>query len=47
VAMLVDGYMPAGSHMVSWRTNGQSSGTYLYRLRFGDFTETKAMALVK
>ena len=47
VDVLVNGYMSRGSHMAVWNTNNHSSGTYLYRFRFGGFTRTKKMVLLK
>jgi uncharacterized protein (DUF362 family) len=47
VDVLVDGVMPAGNHLAVWDTRGRASGTYFYRLRFGGFTETKKMTLLK
>ncbi len=39
--------MDAGTHAVTWEASGLPSGTYLYRLTAGAFTETKAMILLK
>lgn len=47
VDVLVNGYRQAGSHMAVWNTNNHSSGIYFYRFRFGSFTETKKMTLLK
>jgi len=47
VARLVDGALPAGQHRATWDASGLPSGTYLYRLTAGAFTETKAMTLLK
>ncbi len=47
VARLVDGSMPAGQHRARWDASGFPSGTYLYRLTAGPFSQTKAMALLK
>ena len=47
VEVLTDGYHAAGSHMANWNTTGRASGTYFYRFRFGGFTETKKMVLLK
>jgi hypothetical protein len=49
---LVDGVYGVGSHSVIWNgldDNGASvsSGIYFYRMRAGDFTETKKMMLMK
>lgn len=51
VATLIDEEYPAGSHSVTW--NGRSSGSpvstgiYLYRLKAGDFVQTKKMVFLK
>jgi len=47
VRVLVDQPMSAGTHAVTWDASGLPSGTYLYRLTAGAFTETKAMTLFK
>lgn len=52
VARLIDEDYPAGSHIVTWdgmSSDGQSvpTGIYLYRLKAGDFMETKKMLLLK
>ena len=47
VDVVADGFRAAGSHMAVWNTNGQSSGTYFYRLRFNGHTETRRMTLLK
>ena len=47
VARLVDAAMPTGQHRATWDASGLPSGTYLYRLTAGTFTETKAMTLMK
>ncbi|MBN1290258.1 MAG: DUF362 domain-containing protein [Candidatus Latescibacteria bacterium] len=47
VDMLVDGYRDQGSHMATWNTGNFASGTYFYRLRFGGFTETRKMTVLK
>ena len=43
----VDGYRTQGSHMATWNTGNVASGTYIYRLRFGAFTETRKMTVLK
>ena len=47
VDVLADSRYAAGAHMATWNTTGRASGTYFYRLRFGGFTETKKMTLLK
>ncbi|MDP2982267.1 MAG: T9SS type A sorting domain-containing protein [Candidatus Latescibacter sp.] len=45
--VLVDGYQARGAHMAVWNSQNRASGTYFYRFRFGDFTETKKMTLLR
>lgn len=47
VATLVDQPMGAGEHSTMWNASSLPSGTYLYRLTAGDFTQTKSMILMK
>jgi hypothetical protein len=49
VTTLVDGHLEAGSHTVTWSTNGTqtASGVYFYRLTADDFSETRKMLLLK
>jgi hypothetical protein len=47
VSTLVNEYLPAGSHTVSFAAKNSASGLYLYRLTSGSFSETKRMLLVK
>ncbi|MGH2569436.1 MAG: FlgD immunoglobulin-like domain containing protein [Bacteroidota bacterium] len=52
VRTLVNGYNPAGRHLVSWdgkNNDGQSlsSGIYIYRLVSGTFVQTRKMVLVR
>lgn len=47
VNVLVDGWRARGSHMAVWNTEGNSSGVYFYRFRYGGHSETKRMVLVK
>jgi len=47
VSVLANGYRGAGSHMATWNTSGQASGVYFYRLRFGGFSETRKMTLMR
>lgn len=45
--VLVDGHLAAGKHLAVFSTRGRASGVYYYRLRYGGFSETKKMTLVK
>ena len=47
VAVLEDGLQQAGTHQIQWDASVFSSGTYIYRLEAGAFTETRQMMLVK
>jgi hypothetical protein len=47
VTTLIDRYLEAGRHTVTWDAASVASGVYLYRLRVGDFVETKKMVLLK
>jgi acetyl esterase/lipase len=52
VTTLVSENMPSGSHEVTWNGRGRggrvvAAGIYIYRLRAGDFIETRRMVLVK
>jgi len=47
VATLVDETEGAGAYRVTFSASGISSGVYLYRLRAGDFVETKKLLLMK
>ncbi len=38
---------PAGYHEVVWNASGVTSGVYLYKLKAGDFVESKAVTLLK
>ncbi len=44
---LVNAKQEAGTHSVIWDGRDQPSGIYFYRLRAGEFTETKKMLLLK
>ncbi len=47
VEVLVDGYRAPGVHMAVWNAYHRASGTYVYRLRCGDFIKTQKMTLLK
>ena len=47
VATLVDEYMTAGEHNVTFDASRLSSGTYFYELRSGNFRSVKKMLLMK
>jgi uncharacterized protein (TIGR03790 family) len=47
VAVLVDGAQEPGRHEVAFDARGLASGTYLYRLEAGSYSETKRMILVR
>lgn len=47
VATLVDGQLETGEHIVLWDGGRTASGVYLYRLKAGEFVETRKMLLLK
>ncbi|WP_290660526.1 MULTISPECIES: T9SS type A sorting domain-containing protein [Ignavibacterium] len=47
VATLVDEYREAGRYEIEFDASSLTSGVYFYRLRIGDFSETKSMILLK
>jgi len=47
VAILVDEYRPAGQYAAMWDGSDLTSGVYLYRLKAGDFMQTKKMLMLK
>jgi len=47
VATLVNGEQTGGSHFANWDASAFASGVYFYRLKAGDFIETKKMLLMK
>ena len=47
VDVLADGYHRAGSHIAVWKTNRHASGTYICRFRYGGFSKTMKMILLK
>jgi photosystem II stability/assembly factor-like uncharacterized protein len=47
VRTLVNDNLPPGSYEVTFDAGGLASGVYLYRLRAGEFTQTKRMLLMR
>lgn len=47
VASLVEEKLAAGTHQVEWDTEGAASGTYLYRLKAGDFEAVRRLVVIK
>jgi hypothetical protein len=47
VAVLFDGSVAAGEHIVTWDASGAPSGVYFYRLTVGEVSETRKMILLK
>ena len=47
VSVLVNERRDAGVHEVKFDASGFSSGVYFYRLRAGDFVETRKLVLVR
>jgi hypothetical protein len=47
VSTLVNGDMEAGYHEIKCDASGLSSGIYFYRLKAGDFVETKRLLLIR
>ena len=45
VAVLVDGQVPSGSHVVRFDASRVASGVYFYRLTVGDYSATRAMVV--
>ena len=44
---IVNQVMPAGNHRVVWDAGSRPSGVYFYRMRAGDYVETRQMTLLK
>jgi hypothetical protein len=47
VAVLVDGFIPAGRHQVTFDASQLTSGVYMYRLQSGTQVLTGKMTLLK
>jgi len=47
VARLIDEERAAGKHSVKWDASNLASAIYFYRLKAGNFVQTKKMALLK
>jgi len=47
VSTLFDGRLQSGEHQVQWTADKVSSGTYLIRLSFKNYSETKKVVLLK
>jgi hypothetical protein len=47
VATLIEGEQKAGYHEVKFDASGLASGMYLYRIRAGDFVQTRKLLLVR
>jgi hypothetical protein len=47
IEIMIDEYMSAGAHTVTYDAAGLSSGVYFCRLHAGDVVETKRMVLLK
>ena len=47
VIILVDQYIPAGNHEITFDGQGLPGGTYFYKLTAGDYVGTKKMSLLK
>jgi hypothetical protein len=45
--MLVDGYIPAGSHQVEWNGRDYPSGLYFAVLETGSVRQVRKMMLLK
>ena len=44
---IIEGYMTAGFHNISWNASYYPSGVYLIRMESGSFTQTQKVVLVK
>lgn len=47
VALLLKRFMPVGNHSMSFDASGLPSGTYIYKLTAGEYSQAKKMLLLK
>jgi hypothetical protein len=47
ITFLVNGYMPAGSHRVTFDGSELASGIYIVRMQAGDYTAARKIVLLK
>lgn len=47
LAVLVSQWMPPGTYAVRWEAGNFANGTYFYRLRAGQFVQTRKLVLLK
>ena len=47
IETLVEGNIPSGQHEIQWNANHLASGTYIYRMQAGEFSESRKMILQK
>jgi hypothetical protein len=47
VATLINQYLPAGSHEVVFDASRMPSGIYYYKLKSGNYSDTKKMVLLR
>lgn len=47
VAVLRDGWLPAGAHQIRWEAAGLPSGTYLVRWGAGELSGTRLVSLME
>ncbi len=47
VAVICNQTLAAGTHQIRWQAKGICSGTYFYRLKAGDWSQTKRMVYIR
>lgn len=47
IETIIDEKQSAGQHQVVWNAKDKSTGMYFYRIKAGDYSETKSMTLIK